>query len=113
MRLTVHQGPRVQAPWRICNRFSLGEKSSGIQKILISPHLGASTTESEENCARMAVRELKGYLEYGNITHSVNFPNVESTPTVNVHTRLIMINRDEPGMIGAVSNILGRHRSTS
>lgn len=86
------------------------EKIIGHEKILVSPHLGASTTESEENCACMAVRELKGYLEYGNITHSVNFPNVESTPTVKVNTRLIMINRDEPGMIGIVSNILGRHK---
>jgi len=86
------------------------EKNIGHEKILISPHLGASTSESEENCACMAVRELKGYLEYGNITHSVNFPNVESTPTVKVNTRLIMINRDEPGMIGLVSNILGRHK---
>lgn len=85
------------------------EKIIGHDKILISPHLGASTAESEENCACMAVRELKGYLEYGNITHSVNFPNVESTPTVKVNTRLIMINRDVPGMIGVVSNILGRH----
>jgi len=85
------------------------ERIIGHDKILISPHLGASTTESEENCACMAVRELKGYLEYGNITHSVNFPNVESTPTVRVDTRLIMINRDQPGMIGLVSNILGRH----
>jgi D-3-phosphoglycerate dehydrogenase len=85
------------------------EKIIGHDSILISPHLGASTTESEENCACMAVQELKGYLEYGNITHSVNFPNVESTPTVKVKTRLIMINRDVPGMIGVVSNILGRH----
>jgi D-3-phosphoglycerate dehydrogenase len=86
------------------------EKIIGHDKILISPHLGASTTESEENCAIMAVRELKGYLEYGNITHSVNFPNVESIRTVKVDTRLIMINRDEPGMIGAVTNILGKHK---
>jgi len=85
------------------------EKIIGHEKILISPHLGASTSESEENCACMAVRELKAYLEYGNISHSVNFPNVESTPTVKVDTRLIMINRDRPGMIGLVSNILGRH----
>jgi D-3-phosphoglycerate dehydrogenase len=82
----------------------------GHERVLSSPHLGASTAESEENCARMAVRELKNYLEYGNIMHSVNFPNAEVTPTVKVDTRLIMINRDEPGMIGAVSNILGRHR---
>lgn len=86
------------------------ENIIGHDKILLSPHLGASTAESEENCAVMAVRELKGYLEYGNITHSVNFPNVESIPTVKVGTRLIMINRDVPGMIGAVSNILGSHK---
>ena len=86
------------------------ERLIGHDRILVSPHLGASTTESEENCAVMAVRELKNYLEYGNITHSVNFPNVENIPTVRVHTRLIMINRDEPGMIGLVTNILGRHR---
>ncbi|MCW5203012.1 phosphoglycerate dehydrogenase [Desulfobulbus sp. US1] len=79
------------------------------EKILLTPHLGASTTESEENCACMAVKELKGYLEYGNITHSVNFPNVESIPTVWVHTRLIVINKDAPGMIGLMSNILGQH----
>jgi D-3-phosphoglycerate dehydrogenase len=79
------------------------------EKILLTPHLGASTAESEGNCACMAVKELKGYLEYGNITHSVNFPNVEIIPTVWVHTRLIVINKDTPGMIGLMSNILGQH----
>ncbi|MCI5208644.1 MAG: 3-phosphoglycerate dehydrogenase [Candidatus Electrothrix sp. ATG2] len=79
------------------------------EKVLLTPHLGASAAESEENCACMAVKELKGYLEYGNITHSVNFPNVESIPTVWVHTRLIVINKDTPGMIGLMSNILGKH----
>jgi len=79
-------------------------------KVLSSPHLGASTAESEENCARMAVNELKSYLEYGNISHSVNFPNIESIPTVKIRTRLIMINRDEPGMIALVSNILGGYK---
>ncbi len=86
------------------------EKLVAQEKVLLSPHLGASTTESEENCACMAVRALQAYLEYGNISHSVNFPNVEATPTVHVRNRLIMINRDEPGMIGLVTNILGRHR---
>ncbi len=85
------------------------KKMIGHDKILVSPHLGASTTESEGNCACMAVNELKSYLEYGNITHSVNFPNVEKIPTVWVHTRLIMINHDKPGMIGFVTNILGKH----
>ncbi|MBM9536958.1 phosphoglycerate dehydrogenase [Desulfobulbus alkaliphilus] len=82
-------------------------KFLGHEKILLTPHLGASTAESEDNCAIMAVRELKGYLEYGNIVHSVNFPNIETIPTVDVHTRLTVINRDQPGMIGLISNILG------
>jgi D-3-phosphoglycerate dehydrogenase len=76
-------------------------------KIITSPHLGASTEESEEQCACMAVQEIKAYLEYGTITHSVNFPTVESIPSDNVHTRLIMINRDVPGMIGFASQTIG------
>jgi len=84
-------------------------KMVGHEKILISPHLGASTSESEDNCACMAVSELKAYLDYGNVTHSVNFPNVENIPTVWVHSRLIMINNDRPGMIGLVTNVLGKH----
>jgi D-3-phosphoglycerate dehydrogenase len=96
---------------KICGHISdfPSTKLIGHDKILLSPHLGASTSESEENCACMAVRELKGYLEYGNITHSVNFPNVENIPTVWVHSRLIMINHDRPGMIALVTNILGKH----
>ena len=76
-------------------------------KVIASPHLGASTEESEEQCARMAVQELMAYLEYGTVTHSVNFPTVESIPSDNVHTRLIMINRDVPGMIGFASQKIG------
>jgi D-3-phosphoglycerate dehydrogenase len=76
-------------------------------KVLTSPHLGASTEESEENCACLAVSELKDYLEYGTISRSVNFPTVESIPSGSCHARLIMINRDIPGMIGFASNIIG------
>jgi D-3-phosphoglycerate dehydrogenase len=78
-------------------------------KIIASPHLGASTEESEELCASMAVQELKAYLEYGTVTHSVNFPTVESVPSDSVNTRLIMINRDVPGMIGFASQKIGAH----
>ncbi|HIP38015.1 MAG TPA: 3-phosphoglycerate dehydrogenase [Desulfocapsa sulfexigens] len=81
----------------------------GHPKILTTPHLGASTAESEENCSRMAVGELSAYLRYGNITHSVNFPNIESIPASTVRTRLIVINRDVPGMIGFATNVLGNH----
>ena len=79
-------------------------------KVLTSPHLGASTEESEENCACLAVSQLKDYLEYGTISRSVNFPIVESIPSGSCHARLIMINRDIPGMIGFASNIIGSNR---
>ncbi len=78
-------------------------------KVLVSPHLGASTEESEDQCACMAVKELKAYFEYGSVIHSVNFPTIESIPSGNVHTRLIMINRDIPGMIGFASQTIGAH----
>lgn len=78
-------------------------------QVLVSPHLGASTEESEEQCACMAVKELKSYLEYGTITHSVNFPTAESVPSGNVHTRFIMINHDIPDMIGFASHAIGSH----
>jgi len=77
------------------------------EKVLATPHLGASTSESEENCSTMAVKEISNYLKYGNVAHSVNFPNIESTPSDKVHSRLIVINRDVPGMIAFVSNIFG------
>lgn len=78
-------------------------------KVLATPHLGASTSESEENCAIMAVNELANYLKYGNVVHSVNFPNIESTPTDRIQSRLIVINRDVPGMIAFVSNTFASH----
>ncbi len=77
--------------------------------IIASPHLGASTEESEEQCACMAVQELRSYLEYGTVVNSVNFPTVELIPSDEVQTRLIMINRDIPGMIGFASQKIGAH----
>jgi D-3-phosphoglycerate dehydrogenase len=76
-------------------------------QVICSPHLGASTSESEEQCARMAVSQLQAYLEYGTVGRSVNFPTAESIPAANVHTRLIMINNDVPGMIGFASQTIG------
>lgn len=86
------------------------EKLIGHDRVLLTPHLGASTSESEENCAMMAVRELSNYLRYGNITNSVNFPNVEMIPSDLVRTRLIVINRDVPGMIAFITNVLGNNQ---
>lgn len=76
-------------------------------KSICTPHLGASTEESEENCATMAVNQLKGYLELGNVVNSVNFPVCESVPADAVKTRLIVINKDVPNKIAAITKVLG------
>ena len=69
------------------------------------PHLGASTPESEINCACMAARELKDYIEYGIIRNSVNLPNVEQTPDGKV--RICIIHENIPNMISAITSIFG------
>ena len=50
-------------------------RTANLEHVIAIPHLGASTEESEDNCAVMAVRELRDYIENGNITHSVNYPD--------------------------------------
>ncbi|MGL1931883.1 MAG: phosphoglycerate dehydrogenase [Desulfotalea sp.] len=84
-------------------------KTIGHDKILTTPHLGASTAESEGNCSTMAVKELSSYLKYGNVVHSVNFPNIEATPADNISNRLIVINSDVPGMIANITNIFSAY----
>ncbi len=75
--------------------------------VVCTPHLGASTAESEENCAVMAVTQLKSYLEFGVIANSVNFPIIEVFPQQSTKTRLIVINKDIPNMIAHIANVLG------
>ena len=72
--------------------------------IVCTPHLGASTPEAEDNCAVMAAKELSDYLKNGNITHSVNLPDV-SQPRVG-GKRICIIHRNEPGAISAITGIL-------
>jgi D-3-phosphoglycerate dehydrogenase len=76
-------------------------------KVICTPHLGASTAESEENCAMMAVKQVRNYLEYGVIANSVNFPGVEVFPQESTKTRLVVINRDVPGMIARITQVVG------
>ena len=72
--------------------------------VLAIPHLGASTPESEDNCARMAATQLRDYLENGNITNSVNLPNVQ-VPRHPGSVRFGIINRNIPAMISSISSI--------
>lgn len=69
--------------------------------IIVFPHLGASTEEAEINCAKMAARNLKRYLETGVIKNSVNFPTVEMS--FNSPYRITVVNRNVPNVLGQVS----------
>jgi D-3-phosphoglycerate dehydrogenase len=68
------------------------------------PHLGASTPEAEDNCAVMAARQLRGFLESGNIRNSVNFPACEMAPSGI--KRLVVANRNIAGMVGKITTVL-------
>ena len=77
----------------------------GVPGVVAIPHLGASTPESEDNCATMAAQELKEYLENGNITNSVNLPNVSSPRTGDL--RICVIHENAKGIIAQITTILG------
>lgn len=78
---------------------------AGLKQCIVIPHLGASTEESEDNCAKMAVCELRDFLENGNITHSVNFPDC-SLGKKEEGTRITVLHRNIPNMIGQLTAIL-------
>lgn len=80
------------------------EEVLGVENILVIPHLGASTPESEDNCAMMAADELKAYLENGNIRNSVNFPNLEA-PRSTDH-RVCVLHRNVPHMLTQISGLV-------
>ena len=78
----------------------------GAKGCIVTPHLGASTQESEDNCAVMAVKEIKDYLENGNIRNSVNFPNCNMGACTQAG-RIAILHKNKKGFIGKFSNILG------
>ena len=78
---------------------------TGVKNAIVIPHLGASTEESEDNCAKMAVKEVMEFLENGNIRNSVNYPNCEMGLR-GEHTRITIMHRNVPNMIGQFSAIL-------
>lgn len=80
------------------------EELLGVEGVIPVPHLGASTPEAEENCAIMAVNQLRDYLETGNIKNSVNFPSCEMD--LNGNTRLCVANKNIPNMVGQITSVL-------
>lgn len=72
--------------------------------VIVIPHLGASTPESEDNCAGMAVKEIKDYLESGNIVNSVNFPMINEPRTTKY--RICLIHKNVPNMLAQFATLL-------
>lgn len=79
---------------------------AGVKGTIIMPHLGASTEESEDNCAKMAVKELIDFLENGNIKNSVNYPNCDMGVKEEGKCRITILHRNVPNMIGQFTTIL-------
>ncbi|MDD5897125.1 MAG: 3-phosphoglycerate dehydrogenase family protein [Clostridia bacterium] len=80
------------------------EKVLAMKNTVAIPHLGASTPESEDNCAVMAAEEIADYLENGNITHSVNFPDVQMERTTPY--RVCALHKNVQGMVSSLSAAL-------
>lgn len=75
------------------------------ENVLCLPHLGASTPESEENCAKLAVKELMDYLQNGNIRNSINLPSIVEPRTTSV--RICIIHRNVPNMLAKLTTVIG------
>jgi len=78
---------------------------AGVKGTIAIPHLGASTEESEDNCARMAVKEIKDFLQNGNITNSVNYPNCNMGKKDD-NERITILHRNQPNMLGQITALL-------
>lgn len=81
-------------------------KTAGKKGCIVIPHLGASTAESEDNCAIMAVKEIMDYIENGNITHSVNYPDC-NMGVCTATARIAILHKNVKHMISKVSTALG------
>ncbi len=79
----------------------------GYENIIVTPHLGASTPESEENCAIMAAEALRDYLYFGNVKNSVNFPNC--TVPYNGKPRIAVSHRNKVNMIGQLAAVFTKY----
>lgn len=74
---------------------------------IVMPHLGASTVEAEDNCAKMAVRQMMNYLENGTIVNSVNYPACTMGACLTTGGRVAIMHQNIPNMIGKITNIFG------
>ena len=80
------------------------EEMLGVENVIAIPHLGASTPESEDNCAVMAADQIKDYLENGNIKNSVNYPDVQVPRSGD--TRICVLHKNIPNMLAQISAVV-------
>ena len=85
-------------------------KVVNMPKTIVIPHLGASTEEAEDNCAFMAIDELKHYLEKGSISHSVNYPDVNCGPKES-EKRVCVLHKNVPGIINKITAVISNSNS--
>lgn len=81
--------------------------TAGVDGVILTPHLGASTQESEDNCAVMAVKEIRDYLENGNITHSVNYPDC-TLGDAEQAGRVAVLHKNVKGAISKYTDVLSK-----
>ncbi|MBR6221790.1 MAG: phosphoglycerate dehydrogenase [Clostridia bacterium] len=80
------------------------ERLIGARNVIVTPHLGASTPESEDNCVRMVARQINDFIKYGSIVNSVNYPNTPlAKPAI---PRITILHKNVPNVIGAITQII-------
>lgn len=82
-------------------------KTVNMKNCIVTPHLGASTEESENNCAVMAADELQNYLDNGNIVHSVNYPDLDAG-ICKTESRIACLHENIPGMLSNITSTMSR-----
>ncbi|WP_175402830.1 phosphoglycerate dehydrogenase [Mangrovivirga cuniculi] len=80
----------------------------GLQNLILTPHIGGSTLEAQENIADFVPNKIMQYINTGSTTNSVNFPNLQLPTLENAH-RLIHIHRNKPGILAKMNNVLLEH----
>ena len=83
------------------------DRTASMEGVIAIPHLGASTAEAEDNCAKMAVRQVMDYLENGNITNSVNFPNCDMGKCTKA-ARMLILHKNIPNSLGQFTSAVAK-----
>ena len=92
----------------VCDFPSNALQKFGPRRVIALPHLGASTRNAEDNCASMASKQIRDYLENGNIKNSVNFPEIDMARTsMSGDLRYSIVHKNIPNMIAQISIALG------